>query len=197
MAGTHSTDGREWARLSLLRPGDRLIPDGDFPCLAEGVPVTVRRGVSELFVMCAAGPHELEGQLADDGDHLVGLSLAPDGEPSQALLDVQAERRRQIEQEGWTPEHDDEAHAQGDLAQAAGCFALAASFDDERRADLLRGDDSRSAEVAALLFLSPGWDGRWLKLKTRRRELVIAAALALAEIERHDRAAAPEAGEGS
>ncbi|MHA6118055.1 hypothetical protein ACVSK2_13715, partial [Pseudomonas aeruginosa] len=32
------------------------------------------------------------------------------GQVPQAWLDVQAERRRQIEAEGWTPEHDD-AHS--------------------------------------------------------------------------------------
>ena len=31
---------------------------------------------------------------------------------SQAVLDVAAERRRQIEAEGWTPEHDDEHSTQ-------------------------------------------------------------------------------------
>ena len=41
---------------------------------------------------------------------------------SQAVLDVAAERRRQIEAEGWTPEHDDE-HSAGQLAGAAGCYA--------------------------------------------------------------------------
>ena len=42
---------------------------------------------------------------------------------------IAAERQRQVEQEGWTPEHDDE-HADGALAQAAGCYALQASCPD-------------------------------------------------------------------
>jgi len=37
---------------------------------------------------------------------------------TKAALDVLAERRRQIEAEGWTPEHDDE-HDAGALALAA------------------------------------------------------------------------------
>ena len=37
---------------------------------------------------------------------------------SQAVLDVIAERRRQIEGEGWTQEHDD-SHAPGEMAEAA------------------------------------------------------------------------------
>lgn len=37
---------------------------------------------------------------------------------------IAAERRRQIEGEGWTAEHDDE-HGDGELARAAVCYALA------------------------------------------------------------------------
>ncbi len=51
------------------------------------------------------------------------LADAPGKEVPQAWLDVQAERRRQVEAEGWTPKHDDE-HADGQMAQAAGCYAL-------------------------------------------------------------------------
>lgn len=35
---------------------------------------------------------------------------------------IAAERKRQIEEEGWTPEHDDE-HGKSELAQAAACYA--------------------------------------------------------------------------
>src|SRR5690606_39870520 len=41
-----------------------------------------------------------------------------------AARDVLAERRRQIEAEGWTPEHDDE-HSTQELAFAAACYATA------------------------------------------------------------------------
>lgn len=41
---------------------------------------------------------------------------------SRAASDVLAERARQIAVEGWTPDHDD-AHAKGELAQAAACYA--------------------------------------------------------------------------
>src|SRR3989304_9427585 len=36
---------------------------------------------------------------------------------------VELERRRQIEQEGWSAEHDSR-HRHGELAQAAACYAL-------------------------------------------------------------------------
>jgi hypothetical protein len=42
--------------------------------------------------------------------------------PTAAVTDVMAERRRQVEQEGWTPGHDD-THDDGSLALAAVCYA--------------------------------------------------------------------------
>lgn len=98
------------------------------------------------------------------------------GQVPQAWLDVQAERRRQVEAEGWTPEHDDE-HSHGELADAAACYALWAGG------------------------INPGnwrefwpWAPEWLKHSEPRRMLVKAAALILAEIERLDRAAASQGG---
>jgi hypothetical protein len=38
-----------------------------------------------------------------------------------AIEDIAAERRRQVEAEGWTPEHDDE-HFKGELGDAAACY---------------------------------------------------------------------------
>lgn len=43
---------------------------------------------------------------------------------SDGVERIAAERRRQIEVEGWTPEHDDK-HVHGQLAQAASCYAVA------------------------------------------------------------------------
>ena len=90
-------------------------------------------------------------------------------EETSALKDVAAERRRQIESEGWTPAHDDE-HSQGELAAAAVCYAFTAV---------------RSPHFLGHLW---PWDGSWWKPKDKRRNLVKAGALILAEIERLDRA---------
>ncbi|WP_235200912.1 hypothetical protein [Pseudomonas aeruginosa] len=99
----------------------------------------------------------------------------------RAWLDVQAERRRQVEAEGWTPEHDDE-HSHGQMARAAACYALAGS--------------SAPNDGTAALLVSPAWpwDEQWWKPSTARRDMVKACALALAEIERLDRAAASQGG---
>ena len=92
--------------------------------------------------------------------------------PTQAVLDVLAERRRQIEAEGWTPEHDDE-HSAGEMAKAAACYALvSAGFNPD-----------------ATITVWP-WHRRWWKPSDKRCNLVKAAALILAEIERLDRMAA-------
>lgn len=71
---THSLNGREWARLSQLKVGDRITPDGGFTCLREGVPVKVCEIDGKLYVRCIHHWHALEAQLfGEDEDHLVGL----------------------------------------------------------------------------------------------------------------------------
>ncbi|MBX5532675.1 hypothetical protein ISE23_28035 [Pseudomonas aeruginosa] len=105
------------------------------------------------------------------------------GQVPQAWLDVQAERRRQITAEGWTPEHDDE-HADGQMAQAAGCYALHAGG--------IGTDWPDGRQNGAALFWP--WDKDSWKPTTPRRDLVKACALALAEIERLDRATATQGG---
>lgn len=89
---------------------------------------------------------------------------------SKATDDVLAERQRQIEQEGWTAQHDDD-HGTGDLAIAGACYALA---------------DTSWLEEDGTMRMWP-WDDEWWKPKDRRRNLVRAAALLIAEIERLDR----------
>lgn len=94
---------------------------------------------------------------------------------SNALDDIAAERRRQVEAEGWTTEHDD-THANGEMAQAAGCYALHAGLPE-------------SAQVPdGISPMDWPWDTKWWKPKDRRRDLVRAGALIVAEIERLDRA---------
>ncbi|WP_457870392.1 hypothetical protein [Pseudomonas aeruginosa] len=108
-------------------------------------------------------------------DALRSLAAAPGKEVPQAWLDVQAERRRQITAEGWTPEHDD-AHSHGEMARAAACYALAGS------------SAPNDGTAALLVSLAWPWDEQWWKPTSARRDLVKACALPLAEIERLDRA---------
>jgi hypothetical protein len=89
-----------------------------------------------------------------------------------AVADIVKERCRQIESEGWTPEHDD-AHAHGELAGAAACYAIQST------------DHWAKTQIPILWPWATGW---W-KPTTSRRDLIKAAALIVAEIERLDRAA--------
>jgi len=91
---------------------------------------------------------------------------------SKAIEDVMAERR-QIEVEGWTPEHDD-AHGKGELLLAAKAYFAHAT---DRALSLPSG------EREGIPFGWP-WDKKWWKPKSPRHDLVRAGALALAEIER-------------
>lgn len=100
---------------------------------------------------------------------------APQTEPlSAAMADIAAERRRQIEAEGWTPEHDD-AHSDGQMATAAACYAISAH------------NVIRYKRITMPSWWP--WDSKWWKPSTTRRDLVKAGALIAAEIERIDRAA--------
>jgi hypothetical protein len=98
----------------------------------------------------------------------------PLAELTAAARDVLAERRRQVQVEGWTPEHDD-CYRDRDLAAAAACYATHAA--------------SRNGSVVHPPIIWP-WNTNHWKPTTPRRDLVKAAALILAEIERLDRAGA-------
>jgi hypothetical protein len=85
-----------------------------------------------------------------------------------ALDAIAAERVRQIGVEGCSPEHDDEQHSGGELADAAACYA-------------------RGKQMSGVWPWTDEW---WKPGSDRRRQLVKAGALIVAEIERLDRAAA-------
>lgn len=91
----------------------------------------------------------------------------------QAARDVLAERSRQRTVEGWTDAHDDWDHRHGELALAAAAYAEHSARFDELK-------------VCPITW---PWDSKSWKPKDRRRDLVRAAALIIAEIERLDRAA--------
>ncbi len=90
-----------------------------------------------------------------------------------AITDVLKERMRQKTSERYTDARDDE-HNDGQLAKAAYCYIRNGVLSD-----------------FPTMFSPPGtwpWDRCFWKPKSRRRDLVRAAALLIAEIERLDRA---------
>ncbi len=88
------------------------------------------------------------------------------------ILEIARERERQIAVEGWTIEHDD-LHSCGELADAAACYAHPAPW-------------GVKPSAGAYPKLWP-WNGLWWKPRDRRSNLIRAAALIVAEIERLDR----------
>lgn len=89
---------------------------------------------------------------------------------TDAARDVLAERRRQVEREGWTPAHDDQ-YRDHELSCAAGCYAM-------HTLAYPAGDPPPAWP----------WAADWWKPTTHRRNLVKAGALIQAAIERLDRA---------
>ncbi|EPJ7090391.1 hypothetical protein NK529_004854 [Citrobacter amalonaticus] len=93
-----------------------------------------------------------------------------------AIMNVIAERHRQMIAEGWTPENDDK-YGKSQLLWASSCYVL---------------------NVIQPFYRVPmdwPWESSWWKPTNPRRDLVKAGALILAEIERIDRAAGIGKGE--
>lgn len=102
-----------------------------------------------------------------------------------AVADIVAERARQVEVEGWTPDHDAN-HAGGVLERAAAGYLTATAGILEGRGEVY-GPNTPPANWP----WSVGW---WKPAGDIRRNLVKAGALIVAAIERLDRAAARKAG---
>lgn len=109
---------------------------------------------------------------------------AGDGVPP-AIRDIAAERKRQIDAEGWTTAHDD-AHSKGEMARAAGIYAVIAgsNLTNYRNAT---GGYNLGTILGGLMDHYWPWEPTWFKPTDRRRDLVKAGALIVAEIERLDR----------
>lgn len=106
-----------------------------------------------------------------------------------AISDIIAERKRQVDVEGFAPERDDQ-YVQGELASVAGCYRQSAA-----RPRLFMRSPGKAFTVPAGWPLT--WNLRdWWKPESPRRDLVKAAALIVAEIERLDRQAARDAEAG-
>ena len=104
----------------------------------------------------------------------------------EVLNAIATERLRQIEAEGWTPEHDDK-HASGDMAKAASCYARIAAY--QAREQFLTGaKEEASAPVNIAVPVDWPWDDEWWKPKNAAQNLKRSAALIVAEMARRLRA---------
>lgn len=84
---------------------------------------------------------------------------------------IAAERKRQVEVEGWTSEHDAKLRRE-ELASAAACYATPVKW---------RPFPVRQDGQAPLIW---PWSPKWWKPGDRIRELAKAGALIAAEIDR-------------
>ncbi len=170
-----------WQRIIMFVCGvffTWLMITGFLWILSEGMYWSVRHGVGAGAIVIIGGA--ANGLLVAIGFITCGYALFGDyekpksSEPTddtgrlltKAEVDVMAERQRQIYKELWTTAHDDK-YKDNELSRAAACYALG---------------------VTAYWPLK--WQG-WWKPTSRRRDLVKAGALILAEIERLDRLAVP------
>lgn len=100
------------------------------------------------------------------------------------MQEIDDERERQIEKCGWTPEHDDN-HDNNELAKLAACYALG-----QLTVDYAQTDDEVNMYVEIVITPFP-YDSvtkKELDKVPRRRQLIIAGALIIAELERMERA---------
>jgi hypothetical protein len=118
--------------------------------------------------------------------------MNPDPGTERALVSVANERRRQIAVEGYARNSDD-GYILGELAMAASCYARYAASRERAEESRRAGDPDAYARdyVQRHRAGTPGplwpWSAKWWKPKTTREDLVRAAALLVAEIERIDR----------
>jgi hypothetical protein len=112
----------------------------------------------------------------------IGGQIAELRTPAIDLVAAERQRQKDI---GWTAKNDD-SYTEGQLAIAAACYAASASGIPRIFEEAEFGSPDR--DVFEYRELWP-WDEEWDKRLTHRRirQLVIAGALILAEIERFQR----------
>jgi hypothetical protein len=92
------------------------------------------------------------------------------------------ERQRQIDKEGWTPEHDD-SNRSGNMALAGACYACnAATMTQTATPEMMETYPKFSIQGFRWPF-----DRKWWKPKSPVEDLVRAGALIAAEIDRLQR----------
>lgn len=135
--------------------------------MAEGVTIERARSLQEAVAEAARiAPRGPNGEAPV----LILREIAVPG-----LVDALTERYRQIEVEDFDASHDDMA-TKGQLATAAACYAFQAGA---------RGRNFPNDPEPIGIW---PWDREWSKPADPRRNLLKAAALIIAEIERIDRA---------
>ena len=126
------------------------------------------RGASDSSVSAS---ELIAPQPAQGGRAVTGIEL------------IAAERERQIKEEGWTAEHD-EQHEEDELAWAAVYYAMPKPL-------AFHCPRVGRCEIHPFAVFPQNWNSHWAKRdeKDRIRQLVVAGALIAAEIDRIQEAA--------
>ena len=193
--------GRYWWRSEF-----RAMLAAPQPPVSQSAPdefVLFPREPSEEILDALFGPAPLgahhPARIACYRDAISAVS-PPEGGPgwSSALSYVAAERQRQVSAEGWSAAHDD-THDKFEMSRAAAFYCLHTAADVLPEPD----HDAPSDRYGLFLTADSAWPEAWSrhlwkKPKDARRNLVRAAALIIADIERLDREneAAPPPGQG-
>lgn len=199
------SDAYDWsaaaAAPTTMTPAEELIQDYRE---AAGLPKAPDGGGSLLDwiterARASVGPEHRCGVRGFDqikGDVCPGCEATLGHEENQAIADrilhqdrpdgiarIAAERRRQVEREGWSAEHDEEQHGKGELAICASIYAM-----PEAKRPMHRREDRE---------LPVGWPRDCCDWKPgdRIRELEKSGALCAAEIDRLLRARVAAGGE--
>ena len=200
--GTHCTCGQQ-DRLNAIDEIEEVVTEleaalADPQRLDAAVPVLqanerLRQQLAEADAALAASRQEADA-LRTDVNNAVGASWALEAQRDQAevtlralrdqptgIVQIAAERQRQMDTEGWTAVHDD-THVGSELTSAACCYAALA----RRQADgTITGDVDELPPASGW-----PWDAEWWKPSNDpKRNLEKAGALIAAEIDRLLRAA--------
>lgn len=109
------------------------------------------------------------------------------------ILEIARERERQVNGEGWALDHDDK-HVDGAIARAAASYAYYAGIPSvTRQVDTYPYNGKVCPTDVVVIRRAWPWSWTWWKPTTPRRDLIKAAALIVAEIERLDRLSSMEA----
>jgi hypothetical protein len=174
--------------LDLLK---LLMRDGALTFTEIAVGLDIPRSSAHGLVQTAVGAGWLTLRPEDRKYMLTRVIMVPEPDAmarwlegtaaARVLTEVLQERGRQVAQEGYTPAHDS-LHKDGELASAAACYAVA-------QLEGSTGVKMRADRAIATLW---PWGDEAFKPKHRRRNLVVAMALLVAEVERLDEAEAAD-----
>ena len=65
---------KQFVKIEKVKEGTKLVPDGGFTCMDEGVvKEVVKDEDGHLYIPCRDGMHYLEGQIDEDFGEYVGL----------------------------------------------------------------------------------------------------------------------------